>query len=139
MTGRKRMDTQNSIRRFFLDNLWRKSIGLSEVTLNKKAPRRDWKNVIEDHSWSHEFEQFMKNRLSFGYYRYEANKLEDGTHASKIPGAVIKSCIKRLRTYQKDKNLEHLIDVANLCMIEFRHPSYKDTHMTHIDEHNNNI
>lgn len=60
------------------------------------------------------FEAYRQNRLGFGFYRYEIN----GTR----PHRNVESCLDRLRAYLADGNLEHLVDVANLCAIEFTCP-----------------
>jgi hypothetical protein len=69
---------------------------------------------IERSQWSETFERMMRNRLMLGFFRY------GGMHD---PAARrydnIRSAIARLELYLKDGNLEHLIDVANLCLLEF--------------------
>jgi hypothetical protein len=51
------------------------------------------------------------NRLTFGQYRY--GPISVGRFAS------IDSAIDRLVKYKSDANLEHLVDAANLCHVEF--------------------
>lgn len=131
----------SELTKFYLSNLWRwkKDSNSKEITLNTKAPNTDWKNHVNNISWNKEFEQLMKNRLGFGYYRYGANKTGTKDYAPSHPGLVIKSAINRLKRYLKDNNQEHLVDASNLCMIEFRTPSFKNAHMKHQDEHNLHI
>jgi hypothetical protein len=77
-----------------------------------------------------EFERLRSNRLVFGYYRYGHNFQisERGNYNN------IDSCIQRLRKYLIDGNQEHLVDVANLCMVEFTTPACHDNpHFTATD------
>lgn len=66
--------------------------------------------------WCYEFEHHMRVRLLMGALRY-------GLNFVKAPGKPkyrnTDSIIERLNLYKKDHNAEHLIDAANLCMIEF--------------------
>lgn len=67
------------------------------------------------------FEQYRKNRMIMGYFRY-------GSLQSQIAKAQydnVGSIAKRLSLYNRDHNREHLVDIANLAMIEFAtHPDY---------------
>ena len=64
--------------------------------------------------WVPEFEQLMRNRLLMGAFRYGLlNTL------GKLEYDHIGSIEKRLAKFRVDHNLEHLVDVANLCMVEF--------------------
>ena len=74
--------------------------------------------------WSVEFERLMRNRLLMGAYRYGdfASQKHDGkAHRN------VESIIKRAKRYLADGNQEHLVDIANLAMVEFiapgSHPS----------------
>ncbi len=68
-----------------------------------------------------QFEEFRKNRMLMGYFRYGSLKAQIGK--SKYDN--IGSISKRLALYIKDKNREHLVDIANLAMVEFAtHPDY---------------
>lgn len=100
----------------FLRNLWRWSAGMPEQDPESFA--------IEDlrrSEWSADFEQLMRNRLVMGAFRY--GKL----------GAQFKpqwdrmwSIAKRAAEYERTGNLELLVDIANLCLLEFvegRHPN----------------
>ena len=68
-----------------------------------------------------QFEQYRKNRMIMGYFRY-------GSLASQIGKAQydnVGSIEKRLLLYRADHNREHLVDIANLAMIEFAtHPDH---------------
>jgi hypothetical protein len=69
--------------------------------------------------WSEEFERLMRNRLIQGAYRYRTlQQRREGSGRCDNIG----SAIRRLRLYLKDGNLEHLVDAANLCLVEFEVP-----------------
>jgi len=64
--------------------------------------------------WSYDFESLMRNRLVMGAMRYgrigERNK---PTYDRP------KSIAKRLAAFVKTRNKELLVDIANLCLLEF--------------------
>lgn len=81
----------------------------------------DWE-AYKASQWSPQFETYMRNRLLLGGMRY-------GKNFTNEPGKPqydrVKSIRKRLDDYEVTGNLEKLVDVANLCMLEFeegRHP-----------------
>lgn len=67
----------------------------------------------------------MKNRIVVSHYKY-------GWMSDTYPeiGDAIASLEERLDLYKKTGNLEHLIDVANFAMIEYKHPRHKNTHFS---------
>lgn len=70
--------------------------------------------------WCPAFEQFMRNRLAMGALRHGS------LHAAArrlVHYDNIGSSIRRLEAYLRTGNQEHLVDVANLCMVEFVVPS----------------
>ena len=78
-----------------------------------------------------EFEVLRRNRLANGFYRYHHNfhSGERGKYNS------IDSAIDRLRRYKRDGNQEHLVDVANLCMVEYIQPAcHSEPHFTPTDD-----
>lgn len=67
------------------------------------------------------FEEYRRNRLIMGYFRYGSLQSQIG-HAKYDN---IGSIENRLLLYRGDRNREHLVDIANLAMIEFAtHPDY---------------
>lgn len=64
--------------------------------------------------WCPEFEQLMRNRLIMGAFRYGLMSEQDYSGYD-LPG----EAIKRTGKYIKDKNLEHLVDAANMLLLEF--------------------
>jgi hypothetical protein len=73
-----------------------------------------------DSEWSPEFEEYSRNRMVVGAFRY-------GLLGKDKPSwARIASCMERLQIYLKTGNTAHLVDVANLCQLEFfegQHPA----------------
>lgn len=70
------------------------------------------------------FEQYRKNRMIMGYFRYGSLQSQIG----KAQYDNIGSIAKRLSLYSRDHNREHLVDIANLAMIEFAtHTDYPFT------------
>lgn len=69
--------------------------------------------------WSDTFERAMRDRMAMGYFRYGPLPKQVGRHKYDNIG----SAEQRLALYKKDGNREHLVDVANLCLVEFAvHP-----------------
>lgn len=82
--------------------------------------------------WSELFEKLMRNRLFFGACRYEgySSELIDSGY-DRVQG--IRDALRR---YSETGNLEELVNVANLAMLEFEHPSHPNPHFnSHDDAH----
>ena len=89
---------------------------------------------LMDTEWSGTFETLMRKNLVMGAFRHDtlSNNLKTGKRHKNI-----ESAIARLKRYLKTGNQEHLVDAANLCLIEFVIPgSHKDPYYHGIDEHN---
>lgn len=56
----------------------------------------------------------MRNRLVMGAFRYGLFSDPD-----KFQYRCLESIRRRLDAFEHDGNLEHLVDAANLCMVEF--------------------
>lgn len=79
--------------------------------------------------WSPKFEQYMRNRLIMGAFRYGR------LHDSKKPRFDrIESACKRLELYQKTGNMEYLVDVANMCLLEFEEGIHPNKHFKSVDD-----
>ncbi|NCU27887.1 hypothetical protein EOM86_14410 [Candidatus Nomurabacteria bacterium] len=63
---------------------------------------------------SSEFEKFRTNRKIVGAFRYGIMGAENKPQWERIPDMIYRLC-----EYQVDRNKEHLVDVANLCELEF--------------------
>jgi len=106
----------DNLRRQFLDNLWRKTAGLPEKPIHLTPLPVD----LDKTEWSPEFERLMRNRLVQGAFRY--GQLQD---PRRPVYDCVTSAIAHLKNFQESGNLEHLVDVANLCLVEFvtgKHP-----------------
>lgn len=79
--------------------------------------------------WSSLFETLMRNRLLVGRFRY--GLMGDPAKANYDH---VKSMKERLRLYEKTGNLEHLVDVANLCLVEFVHSKHPRKHFAAADD-----
>ena len=71
----------------------------------------------------------MIHRITFGSYRY-------GRKNSPIKKNYdyVGSIRSRLKEYIEHGNLEHLIDIANLCMLEFEQGQHPNRHFKLIDD-----
>ncbi len=79
--------------------------------------------------WSHRFERLQRNRLLMGAYRYGC------LHAQGKPEYDRCADIKRrIDTYIEDGNLEHLVDAANLAMLEFEEGKHPHRHFAAGDD-----
>lgn len=79
--------------------------------------------------WSKEFEELMRNRLLMGYFRYGPLEKQRPQQYDNIGSA-----IRRLNLYLETGNQEHLVDAANLCLVEFVIPSHKKAHFESTDD-----
>lgn len=64
--------------------------------------------------WSPDFERLRLNRLILGAMRYGRLGASGKPQWDRVP-----DMIRRLRMYAEDRNAEHLVDVANLAMLEY--------------------
>lgn len=99
----------------FLANLWRWKCGVEEIT---PQPIPDLISLRES-EWSVKFETLMRNRLVMGAIRYG----RINTHRPAYDR--MKSIDSRLTSYKLTGNDELLVDIANLCLLEFvegKHP-----------------
>lgn len=84
---------------------------------------------LRETEWSAEFETLMRNRLLMGRWRY-----------GRIGGAAkpqydrIASMRKRLLLYEKEGNIETLVDIANLCLLEFVEGTHPNRHFHAVDD-----
>lgn len=84
---------------------------------------------MQSSEWSKEFEQLQRNRLVFGAYRYGKLKVTGKPQYNRV-----QSMIQRLSTYNATGNDELLVDVANLCMVEFVEGNHPDKHFDAVDD-----
>ena len=75
------------------------------------------------------FLQLQFNRLTFGGLRYGRINKPYKKNFDRI------SCIKRrLNTYLEEGNTENLVDIANLCMLEFHEGNHPVKHFEATDD-----
>jgi hypothetical protein len=77
--------------------------------------------------WNAAFERLMRNRLVLGSMRYG----DLWTGATYDCVAAIR---KHLDLYSQTGNLEHLVDLANIAMVEFTRPAHSDWHFRATDD-----
>jgi hypothetical protein len=80
--------------------------------------------------WSNEFERYMRNRMAMGAYRYGLIRDDSAPKWDNVG-----SLIARALAYLDDGNQEHLVDAANLALIEFvRGNCHPGPHFSSIDD-----
>jgi hypothetical protein len=84
---------------------------------------------LKKSEWSHEFEAKMRNRLLVGAYRHGRMKAPGKPQYDRITSA-----IKRLKQFQETGNMEHLVDAANLCLLEFVEGDHPKRHFKSADD-----
>ena len=85
---------------------------------------------LKESEWCSEFEQLMRNRLIMGAFRYET--FTDKGKSFSYDTA--KEAIKRVQRYIADGNTEHLVDAANMCLLEFKFGKHPKKHFSSIDD-----
>ncbi|WP_024333105.1 hypothetical protein [Desulfotignum balticum] len=79
--------------------------------------------------WSVRFETLMRNRLIMGAIRYGRLKQKGKAAYNRLD-----SIRQRLDMYNETGNAEHLVDIANLCLLEFEEPNHKHYHFKATDD-----
>lgn len=111
--------------RCFLDNLWRWKCGLPEKEETIIAPLEE----LKQSEWSPVFEQLMRNRLIMGSIRYGRLCAHGKPQLDRIG-----SMLKRLNLYTKTGNMELLVDIANMCLLEFMEGNHPTRHFHAVDD-----
>ncbi len=111
---------------WFFRQAWRQLAGLPEEPPRPQRPSLD---ALRRSQWNAEFETLMRNRLVMGAFRY-------GTFAEQtcIRHDNLASIDKHAREYQRTGNAEHLVDIANLALVEFVLPSHPSPRFESIDD-----
>ena len=84
---------------------------------------------LEKHQWSDKFELYMRNRLLMGGLRYGLMGEKGKPQYDSIA-----SIRKRIELYEQTGNTEYLVDVANLCMVEFIEGKHPNKHFSATDD-----
>lgn len=79
--------------------------------------------------WDKEFETLMRNRLIMGAFRYGLLAEKNDT-----PHDNVGSAISRLNKYRESGNTELLVDVANICLVEFKCGHHPNKHFSSVDD-----
>lgn len=87
------------------------------------------KCIRDQCEWSQKFMAFMINRITVGRYRYGR---KDAPVRKRFK--YLDSIQQRLKKYRQSGNLEHLVDIANLCMLEFECGEHPNRHFKAIDD-----
>ncbi len=85
-------------------------------------------DIILAEQWSERFESLRKARMVMGFFRYGPKEHTGATYDN------VQSAIDRLELYRDTGNSEHLVDVANLCEIEFTQENHPAFHFTAEDD-----
>jgi len=78
--------------------------------------------------WSYEFEELMRNRLIMGAFRYGKLRAPGKPQFDRVAYA-----IRCLEQFRQTGNLEHLVDAANLCLVEFVEGKHPHRHFAAVD------
>ncbi len=79
--------------------------------------------------WSNRFERLMRNRLLMGAYRYGLMHAQGKSEYDRCA-----DINRRIDLYTESGNLEHLVDAANLAMLEFEEGRHPQRHMAASDD-----
>lgn len=82
---------------------------------------------LQETEWNNEFEKLMRNRLILGAMRY-------GLLCEKISYDSITSIRQRLDLFEADGNGEHLVDIANICLVCFTRQDHPKFHFKASDD-----
>lgn len=96
---------------------------------NEEANQVSSYEGLKESEWSEDFEKLMRSRLIIGALRY--GKIGA---ANKPQYDRVNSMIKRLTKYQETGNKEFLVDVANICLLEFVECNHPNQHFHAIDD-----
>lgn len=121
---------------WFMRCAWHRLAGAEEPEYDTKADygagryRLPDMDVLYKENWSDEFEALMRNRLLLGAFRYGLfrDQARQGVHYDSMASAM-----RHIERYLCTGNQEHLVDVANLCLVEFVRPS-RPAHFAPIDD-----
>lgn len=114
------------MRQHLLKNLWRWKVGLEE--LQNPSQTLDLNDLCKS-EWSVRFETLMRNRLVLGAFRYGLINTPNKKKFKRV-----ESMFDRLELFKKTGNKECLVDVANLCLLEFEECHHPNAHFKSIDD-----
>ncbi|MCK5581091.1 MAG: hypothetical protein KAJ18_07440 [Candidatus Omnitrophica bacterium] len=90
---------------------------------------------LRETQWSKEFESLMRNRLVMGALRYgRILGVKSFAGYGKPKYDRMGSVRTRLDSYLSTGNKEFLVDIANLCLLEFVECSHPQAHFESVDD-----
>lgn len=101
---------------------WARNCGMKPKTLLERRKMSEW---------SPHFAQLMRNRLVMGSFRYQPFEQKRNM---KWDYDTAGEAIKRIQKYQETGNTEHLVDAANMCLLEFEFGEHPDKHFESVDD-----
>lgn len=102
---------------------------LARVIDSEVGDKAESLESLQRSEWSPLFEKLMRVRLLMGRFRYgRMNRIGDKNYDR------VASAKHRLQMYRETGNTEYLVDVANLCMLEFEHGTHPNKHFNAIDD-----
>ena len=84
---------------------------------------------LKDSEWSFKFECLQRSRLIMGAIRYGPIGALNKPQWDRVP-----DMMRRLNEYMETGNLENLVDVANLCLLEFVEGKHPNRHFSPSDD-----
>lgn len=99
---------------------------IEERAFGRKVPPLE---ELRKSEWSTEFEILMRNRLMMGAFRYGWPNVGVEKAYRRLA-----SMRQRLEVYESTGNLELLVDVANLCLLEYLNPTVSNAALMPIDD-----
>jgi len=79
--------------------------------------------------WCEEFEAGRRRRMVLGAFRYSPLRAQRDMEYD-----CVGSIISRARRYYDDGNLEHLMDIANIAMVEYATGRHPKRHFSSVDD-----
>jgi len=113
----------------YLKALWKDLAGMKE-----NAPQKiESLESLQRTEWSPRFEQAMRHRLIMGAFRYgKLNSPEKGTWDR------LQRISQEIDRYLVDGNDERLVDMANMCLLEFEEGRHPKKHFKAADDKGHN-
>ena len=113
-----------------IHDIIRERLLVAAGVIKPDVPKHPLLSELKLTEWSSEFEQKMRNRLIMGSFRYQ--RFKDKRKSFEYDCAT--EAIDRIKRYLKDGNTEHLVDAANMCLLEFEFGDHPQKHFVSIDD-----
>ncbi len=111
----------------FLRECWLKTV--PERFRPKPPEKLPSLEKLRKSEWSPRFEKAMRDRLIFGAFRYGLIENQDYSEYD-----LVQEARKRLERFESTKNLEMLVDAANMLLLRFVHGERVGEVLTSIDD-----